>query len=95
MSINYPEIKSVHHRLDEKLRGASNKDKSRIQRAILTQNSDLCMLNKNYSERLYELLILNYKIKTYSFEDKTIESFIKNRIRTELKMTRKFKTKIF
>lgn len=54
---------NIFQAIDIKLRNSNKNDRSRIQRTIVAQNTDIAILKNNYSKRLYDIFHSHWKIK--------------------------------
>ena len=83
---------NIFQSIDIKLRNSNKNDRSRIQRTIVAQNTDIAILKNNYSKRLYDIFHFHWKNKlinrinnvdidtsSLNFTDSTLSTYLLNR----------------
>lgn len=79
---------SIHQVMDDILRSASKKDKSKIQSTLQDLSRARVTLKAFPNSWHYNIIMSNFKdrVKILKFDDSTIRTFLMNKIKTSLKI---------
>ena len=86
----------IHKILDDKIKSASKKDRSKINRILVMLKGDTIVLRNNFSQHLYVLYKKFYEQKLddelKNYDDPSLITYLKNKCITSLREIKQMKS---